>query len=195
MFCHEACRLNNNTAECFCQAGYTVNTTNSSACDDEDECSTFSPCTQICENTEGSFRCDCHSGYSLDEDGVTCSPCTGLTYGPGFVWIAFVAGSTSVCVCPCVFVPVCLSVCLSVCQSVSLSLSLSLSLSYRLAGLVVKASASGAEDPGFESHLQRDFSGWSHASDFKIGTPVATLPGAWRYEVSDGTGRPGVSIL
>ena len=30
---------------------------------------------------------------------------------------------------------------------------------YRLAGLVVKASASGAEDPGFESSLRRDFSG------------------------------------
>ena len=47
-----------------------------------------------------------------------------------------------------------------------------------LAGLVVKASASGAEDPGFESPLQLDFSGWSHTSDLKISTPVATLPGA-----------------
>ena len=37
--------------------------------------------------------------------------------------------------------------------------------------------------------------GSSHTSDFKIGTPVATLPGAWRYRVSTGTGRPGVSIL
>ena len=35
----------------------------------------------------------------------------------------------------------------------------------RLAGLVVKASASGAEDPGFESCLRRDFSGSSHTSD------------------------------
>ena len=48
----------------------------------------------------------------------------------------------------------------------------------RLAGPVVKASASGADDPGFESHLRRDFSGSSHTSDFKIGTPVATLPRA-----------------
>ena len=60
---------------------------------------------------------------------------------------------------------------------------------------MVKASASGAEDPGFESRLRRDFSGSSHTSDFKIGTPVATLPGAWCYRVSTGTGRPGVSIL
>ena len=66
---------------------------------------------------------------------------------------------------------------------------------YRLAGLEVKASASGAEDPGFESRLRRTFSGLSHTSDFKIGTPVAVLPGAWHYRVSTGTGRSGVSIL
>ena len=65
----------------------------------------------------------------------------------------------------------------------------------RFAGLVVQASASGAEDPGFESRLRWDFSGSSHTSDLKIGTPVATLPGAWRYRVSAGTGRSGVSIL
>ena len=65
----------------------------------------------------------------------------------------------------------------------------------RLVGLVVKASASGAEDPGFESRLRRDFSGSSHTSDLKIGTPVATQPGSWYYRVSAWTGRPGVSIL
>ena len=65
----------------------------------------------------------------------------------------------------------------------------------RLAGQVVKASASGAEDPGFESHLRRDFCGSSHTSDLKIGALVAILPGAWHYRVSSGTGLPGVSIL
>ena len=35
----------------------------------------------------------------------------------------------------------------------------------------------------------------SHTSDLKIGTPVATLPGAWLYMVSIGTGCSGVSIL
>ena len=63
----------------------------------------------------------------------------------------------------------------------------------RLVGLVVKASDSGAQDPEFESRLRRDFSGSCHTSDLKIGTPVATLPGAWRYiRASAG---PGVSIL
>ena len=65
----------------------------------------------------------------------------------------------------------------------------------RLSGLVIKASALGAEDPGFDSRLLRDLSGLSHTSDLRIGTLVATLPGAWRYRVSAGTARPGVSIL
>ena len=64
-----------------------------------------------------------------------------------------------------------------------------------LVGLVVKASTSRAEDLGLKSHLRWEFSGLSHTSDSKIGTPVATLPSAWRYRVSTGTGRPGVSIL
>ena len=40
-----------------------------------------------------------------------------------------------------------------------------------------------------------DFSRSSHTSDLKIGTPVATLPGALRYRVSAGTGWPSVRIL
>ena len=43
--------------------------------------------------------------------------------------------------------------------------------------------------------LATGFSWSSHTSDLKIGTPVATLPGAWRYRVSAGTGRPDVSTL
>ena len=49
--------------------------------------------------------------------------------------------------------------------------------------------------PGLNPACAGIFSGSSHTSDLKIGTPVATLPGAWRYRVSTGTGRPGVSIL
>ena len=78
----------------------------------------------------------------------------------------------------------------------TLSLSRSLSVhTHRLAGVVVKVSASGEEDPGLDSRLRRDISGSSNSSDLKIGTPVATLPGAWHCRVSAGTGRPGVSTL
>ena len=65
-----------------------------------------------------------------------------------------------------------------------------------LAGLVVKASASRATDPGFDFRLcQGDSSESSHTGDLKVGTPVATLPGAWRDRSSAGTCLPGVSIL
>ena len=63
-------------------------------------------------------------------------------------------------------------------------------VTYHLVGLVVKASASRAEDPEFESRLRRDFSSSNHTSNLKIGTL-----GACHYRVSAGTGRPGVSIL
>ena len=66
---------------------------------------------------------------------------------------------------------------------------------HRLAGLVVKTSVSGVKDPGFESCWRWDFSWSSHTSDLKIGTPVATLPGAWYDRVRALTGRPSVSIL
>ena len=54
----------------------------------------------------------------------------------------------------------------------------------RLVDLVLKLSALRAADLGFNScFFRRDFSGLSHTIDLKIGTPVATLPGAWRYRV------------
>ena len=68
----------------------------------------------------------------------------------------------------------------------------SLFIDNRLIGLV-GVFASRPEDPGFESRLRRDFSGSSHTSDLKIGTPVTTPSGAWRCRVSAVTGRPGVT--
>ena len=59
----------------------------------------------------------------------------------------------------------------------------------RPVGLVVKASASGAEGLEFESRLGQDFSGSSHTRDLKIGTPVTTLPGAWRYRIRQTNNR------
>ena len=61
---------------------------------------------------------------------------------------------------------------------------------------MVKASASKAADSGIDFRLCcGDFSGSSHTGDFKTGTPLAPLPGPWRYRVSAGTGWPGVSIV
>ena len=65
----------------------------------------------------------------------------------------------------------------------------------RLVGQVVRRLPQERKIPGSNPACAGIFSGSSHTSDSKIGTPVATLPGAWRYRVSAGTGRPGVSIL
>ena len=45
----------------------------------------------------------------------------------------------------------------------------------RLVGLVVEASASRAEDPGFESRFRRDFSGSSHSSDLTVNVLYHTV--------------------
>ena len=69
---------------------------------------------------------------------------------------------------------------------------------------MVKASALRTADPGFDPSFCRvgrwgggggGFSRSNHISDLKIGTPVAALPGAWRYKVSAGTGWPSASVL
>ena len=66
---------------------------------------------------------------------------------------------------------------------------------HRLVGLVVRRPPQERKVPGSNPACAGIFSGSSHTSDLNIGTPVASLPGAWRYRVSAGTGRPGVSIL
>ena len=65
----------------------------------------------------------------------------------------------------------------------------------RLVGLVVRRPPRKRKIPGSNPACAGIFSGSSHTSDLKICTPEATLPGAWRYRVSAGTGQPGVSIL
>ena len=64
-----------------------------------------------------------------------------------------------------------------------------------LVGLVVRHPPRERKIPGSYPACAGIFLGSSHTSDSRIGTPVATLQGAWRYRVSAGTGWPGVSIL
>ncbi len=39
---------------------------------DINECGGENGCTQVCNNTDGSFQCSCFSGYTLNADGVSC---------------------------------------------------------------------------------------------------------------------------
>ena len=62
--------------------------------------------------------------------------------------------------------------------------------------IVVKASVSRVADPELESRFSAGvlflvlffFSGASSTSDFKIGTPMFILTGAWNYRASAGAG-------
>ena len=83
---------------------------------------------------------------------------------------------------------------LSLLYSCSCSLTPS-PVSDRLVGLVVRHPPRERKIPSSNPVCAGIFSGLSHTSDFKICTPVATLPGSWCYRVSAGTGPPGVSIL
>ena len=65
----------------------------------------------------------------------------------------------------------------------------------RLVGLVVRRPPRERKIPDSNTDCAGIFYGVDSYQYLKIGTPVATLPGAWRYRVSTGTGRPGVSIL
>ena len=59
---------------------------------------------------------------------------------------------------------------------------------------MIKAPASRAEDPGFESRLRQDFSGVKSYQCLKNSSGYPA--GRYRhYRVSAGTGWPGVSIL
>ena len=65
----------------------------------------------------------------------------------------------------------------------------------RLVSLVVRCPPQERKTPSSNPACVGIFSGSSHTSDSKIGIPMPTLPGAWHYRVSTGTGQPGVSIL
>ena len=76
-----------------------------------------------------------------------------------------------------------------------LTITPQVSESDRLVGLVARRPPQERTIPGSNPACAGIFAGSSHTSDSKIGTAVATLPGAWCYRISAETGRPDVSIL
>ena len=68
-------------------------------------------------------------------------------------------------------------------------------MDHRLIGQVARRSPREWKVPSSNPACIGIFLGSSHTSNLKIGSPVATLPGAWCYRVSTGTGQPSVSIL
>ncbi|KAL3861926.1 hypothetical protein ACJMK2_007937, partial [Sinanodonta woodiana] len=64
---------------CFCKVGKKLGA-DGKTCQDINECEE-SRCKQVCHNTDGSFLCSCNNGFSLNDDKLSCSACTGMTYG------------------------------------------------------------------------------------------------------------------
>ncbi|XP_052824448.1 mucin-like protein [Octopus bimaculoides] len=62
-------RARNTSFRCNCPLGYVLNNA-TFRCLDIDECSLSTyKCKQLCNDTEGSYTCDCYEGYSLESDG------------------------------------------------------------------------------------------------------------------------------
>nr|XP_033815553.1 mucin-4 isoform X2 [Geotrypetes seraphini] len=64
--CQQICFNTLQGYNCSCEAGFRVNSLNSSLCDDIDECSESSPCVENtnCINNPGSYVCECKAGYA-----------------------------------------------------------------------------------------------------------------------------------
>ena len=57
--------------ECRCHLGFRPSSVDPRACEDVDECSGH-PCSQVCTNTLGSYKCSCLPGYVLSPDLASC---------------------------------------------------------------------------------------------------------------------------
>lgn len=73
--CSGNCKATPKGAVCSCNQGFEL--INGKDCEDIDECQTMNPCSQMCTNTIGSFRCSCFDGYILGSDRTTCKALGG----------------------------------------------------------------------------------------------------------------------
>lgn len=61
--------------ECKCPRGFDGNPETGDKCQDVNECaSNNGGCAHECQNTRGSFACNCQEGYLLGVDGKSCNP-------------------------------------------------------------------------------------------------------------------------
>ena len=88
--CSHICAVVGGQDECFCPVGFELAVGSTTTCQgmnrvklisknsilssykDIDECQRFSPCDQICTNTDGSFECSCKIGFQLQNATQVC---------------------------------------------------------------------------------------------------------------------------
>uniref|UniRef100_A0A803JTA1 Uncharacterized protein n=2 Tax=Xenopus tropicalis TaxID=8364 RepID=A0A803JTA1_XENTR len=97
--CEQICNNIPERYSCSCMEGYQVNQTNSSKCEDIDECSnsTIYPCANntVCINTPGSYSCQCMQGYQGNPTllCVDINECTNVSICPNTSTCSNTAGS------------------------------------------------------------------------------------------------------
>ncbi|KAB7505769.1 EGF-containing fibulin-like extracellular matrix protein 2 [Armadillidium nasatum] len=57
---------------CECNKGFEINPNDSRLCQDVNECEKEFPCSQLCTNTHGAYKCSCVDGYVTHDGGHTC---------------------------------------------------------------------------------------------------------------------------
>ncbi|XP_058456120.1 fibrillin-2-like [Malaya genurostris] len=69
--CAHFCSLKNGVPVCSCREGFVLSKTDSASCVDHNECrlATDNNCQQKCVNSEGSYSCECYTGYEKNELG------------------------------------------------------------------------------------------------------------------------------
>eukprot|EP00057_Strongylocentrotus_purpuratus_P026506 XP_011680980.1 PREDICTED: low-density lipoprotein receptor-related protein 1 isoform X3 [Strongylocentrotus purpuratus] len=65
----QVCQETINGGMCICPIGYQVNQSNSTICEDINECDIYGTCDQICKNIPGSYSCSCAGGYKEFSEG------------------------------------------------------------------------------------------------------------------------------
>ncbi|XP_072373154.1 low-density lipoprotein receptor-related protein 2-like [Scyliorhinus torazame] len=71
--CTHMCYKTPRGPKCGCESGFKL-MTDLSMCVDVDECKELPtrPCSQICLNMNGTYHCNCHTGFLLHHDGHSC---------------------------------------------------------------------------------------------------------------------------
>jgi len=78
--CHDGYVLGNDTFSCIGMCTTLCMTNNCCYDSDINECETDNGgCTQICDNTKGSYDCSCDKEYELTEDKHSCTGEQNLT--------------------------------------------------------------------------------------------------------------------
>lgn len=85
------CNLVDQTEECSCKRGYTLNALNSSICEEVDECLLgIDACAQKCANTEGGYSCSCNPGYTISSNRLGCD---GKSAKISRLWLSLIVWS------------------------------------------------------------------------------------------------------